>query len=59
MTPQEQGSLAFEEGKLSNPYHYKFKFQRHRDWQLGWNKAYFLNLKKVKQNEKDRLRKRS
>ena len=59
MSPQEQGTLAFKEGKLNNPFHYKFKFKQHRDWQLGFNKAYFKNLKKVKQNERDKARKRS
>ena len=51
MSPREQGSMAFKEGQLSNPYHYRFKFRQHRDWQYGFNKAYFENLKRVKQRE--------
>ena len=56
MSPQEQGAFAFKSGRLNNPYHYKFKFKQHRDWQLGWNKAYFKNLDKVKKDEQARKR---
>ena len=52
MTPCEQGELSFKRGELINPYHNKYKFWQHRDWQLGFNSAYFKNLEKVKQNEK-------
>ena len=52
MTPCEQGELSFKRGELINPYHNKYKFWQHRDWQLGFNKAYFKNLERVKQNEK-------
>ena len=51
MTPCEQGELSFKRGELINPYHNKYKFWQHRDWQLGFNRAYFKNLEKVKQNE--------
>ena len=54
MSPQEQGNQAFKTGKLNNPFHYKYKFRQHRDWQLGFNKAYFENLKKVKKDENQR-----
>ena len=52
ITPYEYGELSFRQGKLTNPYHNKYKFWQHRDWQLGFNRAYFKNLEKVKQNEK-------
>ena len=58
MNPQDQGSLAFKQGKLNNPFHFKYKFRQHRDWQLGFNKAYFENLKKVKKDEKERAKTR-
>ena len=54
MSPQELGSKAFKTGKLNNPFHFKYKFRQHRDWQLGFNKAYFENLKKVKKDEQQR-----
>lgn len=39
----DEGALAFKKGKnLSNPY--KADTSRHRDWEYGFNKAYFANL---------------
>lgn len=40
---------AFKKGDLVNPY--PENTTRHRDWQFGFNKAYFFNLEKVKQRE--------
>ena len=52
VTPYDQGKKDFSGGRLNNPYHHHYNFRRHRDWQLGFNQAYFDNLKKVKQREK-------
>ena len=52
VTPFQQGELSFKGGRLNNPYHNRYKFWQHRDWELGFNRAYFKNLEKVKQNEK-------
>lgn len=39
----DEGALAFKRGKnLSNPY--KADTSRYRDWEYGFNKAYFANL---------------
>lgn len=39
----DEGVLAFKKGKnLSNPY--KENTSRYRDWEFGFNKAYFANL---------------
>ena len=60
VTPYDQGKKDFSGGRLNNPYHHHYNFRRHRDWQLGFNQAYFDNLKKVKQREKvDEIRGRS
>ena len=60
VTPYDQGKKDFNGGRLNNPYLHHYNFRRHRDWQLGFNQAYFDNLKKVKQREKvDEIRGRS
>tara|TARA_R100001460_G_scaffold44205_12_gene80897 strand:+ start:2963 stop:3175 length:213 start_codon:yes stop_codon:yes gene_type:complete len=49
MKPYDAGMKAFKTGKLGNPYAMNTK--QNRDWELGFNKAYFFNLEKVKLHE--------
>ncbi len=51
MNPYEQGKLAFIRGDVTNPYHSNSKFREHRNWQLGFDQAYFRNLERVQQRE--------
>ena len=44
----EQGKRAFYSGKLDNPY--KEGTSRHRDWQFGFDRAYFENLNGTKED---------
>ncbi len=46
----QEGISGFNKGKLSNPY--PINSERNRSWEYGFNKAYFLNLKQVKENER-------
>lgn len=41
--------LDFRKGNLENPFNEGT--QRNKDWQFGFNKAYFANLEKVKSYE--------
>lgn len=52
MKPYDEGERAFKRGNLVNPYN--VDTARHKDWQFGWDQAYFLNLKKVKEAEDGR-----
>ena len=45
----EKGYNDFKHGRVFNPFH-KDTMQ-HREWLRGFNKAYFEQLKKVKQYE--------
>ena len=48
MKPIKQGGVAFkifEKYKKGNPY--RDGTQAHRDWEFGFNQAYYSNLKKV------------
>ena len=45
----EKGYHDFKHGRVFNPFH-KDTMQ-HREWLRGFNKAYFEQLKKVKQYE--------
>jgi len=45
MSPYDQGWKDFRRGQISNPH--KPDTKDHRDWQFGFNKAYFLNLEKI------------
>lgn len=49
MNAFEQGYKDFGQGQLSNPY--KAGNQKARDWDFGFNKAYFRNLERVRENE--------
>lgn len=52
MNAIKRGMLDFRKGSLSNPYNEGT--QRNKDWEFGFNKAYFANLEKVKENESRR-----
>ena len=45
----EKGVYAFKRGITKSPYH--FNTMQYREWQSGFNFAYFTNLKKVKYYE--------
>jgi hypothetical protein len=44
MRPFNEGYRAFMEGNLANPY--KENTKENRDWEYGFNKAYFTNLER-------------
>ena len=52
MKPYEQGKQAFKTGKLGNPYQDHTK--ENREWEVGFNKAYFSNLERVKEYEQNK-----
>ena len=49
MNPYVEGQEAFRKGKLGNPY--SANSNNNRSWEFGFNTAYFINLKKVKEYE--------
>lgn len=49
MKPFDEGVRAFQRGNLVNPYNPDTS--RYRDWEFGFNTAYFSNLKAVKEKE--------
>jgi len=49
MRPYEEGVKDFRVGSLGNPY--KLDSKQNREWEMGFNKAYFRNLERVKLNE--------
>ena len=51
MKPFEQGWQAFKKGDLGNPY--EVNTQPHRDWEFGFNKAYFSNLERINGKTKE------
>jgi hypothetical protein len=50
MKPYARGIQDFKSGNISNPYNEGT--YRSKDWELGFNRAYFENLEKVKRNER-------
>ena len=48
----KRGTDDFYRGKIKNPFH-KDTMQ-YREWERGFNKAYFDNLRKVKKYEQNR-----
>ena len=44
------GMSSFRKGQLVNPY--PKDTVKHREWERGFNTAYFENLEKVKEKEK-------
>tara|TARA_R100000935_G_scaffold25097_1_gene44773 strand:- start:195 stop:368 length:174 start_codon:yes stop_codon:yes gene_type:complete len=55
--PYEQGRVAFKAGKIGNPYQAQTK--DNREWEMGFNKAYFLNLGRLKEYEQRQKNKQS
>lgn len=55
MKPFDEGQRAFKKGQLTNPYNPDTS--RHRDWQWGFDRAYFDNLEKVKDAEERKAQK--
>jgi hypothetical protein len=52
MNAFEQGYKDFGKGSTTNPY--TRDTPKHRDWEFGFNKAYFRNLERVRENENRR-----
>ena len=48
----KQGMDAFRKGNLTNPY--GKTTNKHKQWEFGFNTAYFQNLEKVKEIEQKR-----
>ena len=48
----EKGINAFKKGNMKNPYN--FRTMKYREWQRGYNLAYFKNLEKLKRDENRR-----
>lgn len=46
------GRRAFYRGAITNPY--RSKSNQYREWERGFNNAYFENLERVKQREGQR-----
>ena len=57
MKPCERGRRDFTVGNISTSYRKDSK--DNRDWEYGFNKAYFFNLDKVKNIESKKLSRRS
>lgn len=49
MNAFEQGYQDFAKGNLINPYNKDTP--KHRDWEFGFNKAFFRNAERVRENE--------
>ncbi len=49
MKPFDEGQRAFKRGNLVNPYNPETS--RYRDWQFGFDRAYFDHLKIVEEKE--------
>jgi len=45
----DQGYTAFKRGKVWNPFH--TDTMQHREWERGFNKAYFEQLERIKKYE--------
>ena len=49
----EKGQRAFHRGKLANPYKPNTSF--YKEWERGFNKAYFENLEKLSGRQRKRI----
>ena len=49
INPFNEGQVSFKKGELGNPY--PTNSNSNRSWEFGFNTAYFINLKKVKEYE--------
>jgi hypothetical protein len=45
------GKISFMVGGIENPYHPYDQFDEHREWQRGFDRAYFENISLVKRYE--------
>ena len=45
------GKISFMVGGIENPYHPDHEFDEHREWQRGFDRAYFENIALVKKYE--------
>ena len=52
----EKGVQCFRQGRVRSPY--PLNTMQYREWQRGWNTAYFENLRKVKSREQARARRK-
>ena len=52
----QRGFKDFYRARISNPFN--SNTMQHREWQRGWNTAYFENLRKVKSREQARARRK-
>lgn len=52
LTAFERGQADFKRGSLSSPFSYDSL--PYKEWQRGFNEAYFKNLEKVKTDESRR-----
>ena len=53
----KRGVDDFHRGRVANPFH-KDTMQ-YREWERGFNKAFFDNIKKVQKNERNKITTRS
>ena len=49
MSQVKEGMKAFRKANVFNPH--PINSQAHREWEFGYNKAYFQNLYRVKRRE--------
>ena len=49
MKANDKGYKDFTSGRIINPYN--LNTYRHKEWERGFNKAYFEQLKRVKKHE--------
>jgi len=49
MNAFEQGYRDFAEGQTINPYN--ASTSKYKDWELGFNKAYFRNINRAREDE--------
>ncbi len=52
MKPYDKGYAAFWKGDVGNPH--PTNTNKNREWERGWNAAYFENLKAVEDEEQTR-----
>ena len=49
MKANDKGYKDFTSGRIINPYN--FNTYRHKEWERGFNKAYFKNLDNITKKE--------
>ena len=48
MKANDKGYKDFTSGRIINPYN--LNTYRHKEWERGYNRQYFINLNKIKRN---------